>query len=422
MKSPVIIWQLLGVMTTLVVFHIAVPFAAYITFPALALWALKGPKQTIQTLFLLVFLTFLNPGLASSQVSALRWLVILTTVIRISVDVVLSKRPIYLEIKTLLLFGGTAILFSLFTSYAVDVSLMKAAIFATGAATILFAFRIDESPKAYWWSWLFSYFSALILLSAPLQFTSVGYFRNATGFQGITSHPQTYGALLAPFIAWLLARIIYHGERSWYLLLIFGLGSIHIILTQARTATFAIILGGLALLLSLLLNKNKKKRTIAVRTFLKPWTLILAPLLFIAIILSWSSIKSSGLEFITKGRGNDPTMEAMEIAQNIPSSREALIESSWANFIEHPLFGIGFGVGSNPYTFFIQRIEPFGIPIGASIEKGFLPTALLEEVGIFGAFIFFILLYKLIQPIRRSDDLSAEWMFYAMLFTNFGEM
>lgn len=56
----------------------------------------------------------------------------------------------------------------------------------------------------------------------------------------------------------------------------------------------------------------------------------------------------------------------------------------WSNITRQPWQGIGFGVASRPEDMHITRDPVLGLPVGASIEKGVMPLAVLEEVGIFG--------------------------------------
>jgi hypothetical protein len=67
-------------------------------------------------------------------------------------------------------------------------------------------------------------------------------------------------------------------------------------------------------------------------------------------------------------------------------------------------------------------IGPFGLPVGASVEKGFMPSAVLEETGITGAVLVIGLLLALFRPIVRNGSISLFWMALVCLFVNFGEM
>jgi hypothetical protein len=94
-----------------------------------------------------------------------------------------------------------------------------------------------------------------------------------------------------------------------------------------------------------------------------------------------------------------------------------------ANFWDHPLTGIGFGAPSDPARFANQLERgPYGIPLSASVEKGFMPTAVLEETGIIGAALTILLLLALFVPILRHPDPTLFWVATTCLLVNFGEM
>ena len=93
-----------------------------------------------------------------------------------------------------------------------------------------------------------------------------------------------------------------------------------------------------------------------------------------------------------------------------------LIERSWSIFLDQPLMGIGFGTSLDPY--FIAKATLFSAPT----EKGFLPTALLEEVGIFGALCFMIFLFAFFAHYWKARNIIALGMMVALLLLNFGEM
>ena len=69
------------------------------------------------------------------------------------------------------------------------------------------------------------------------------------------------------------------------------------------------------------------------------------------------------------------------------------------------VIGIGFGVASDRENFIVKESKNINIPLGASTEKEFLPTALLEEVGIVGTFLFLLFLFELMKPIIKFGDL-----------------
>src|SRR5262249_33043058 len=63
-----------------------------------------------------------------------------------------------------------------------------------------------------------------------------------------------------------------------------------------------------------------------------------------------------------------------------------------------------------------------GLPLSAPVEKGFLPTAVLEETGIFGAIFFALFLFSAMRLVVRRGDIVLAWIFFTCLFVNVGEM
>jgi hypothetical protein len=94
--------------------------------------------------------------------------------------------------------------------------------------------------------------------------------------------------------------------------------------------------------------------------------------------------------------------------------------TEWRNFLNSPWLGNGFGV--YPDGKFPSGVVMFaGIPISAPIEKGFLPTAILEEGGIVGAACLALLIAWIGRRAWRAQDLRWRAMFVACLGVNIGE-
>jgi hypothetical protein len=85
------------------------------------------------------------------------------------------------------------------------------------------------------------------------------------------------------------------------------------------------------------------------------------------------------------------------------------------NFRRSPVFGIGFQVSTTEY--FIQNASLFYAPI----EKGFLPSALLEEVGVVGTSFFVIFVITMAVQLVRERNIPGVAMFATLLASNLGE-
>jgi hypothetical protein len=97
---------------------------------------------------------------------------------------------------------------------------------------------------------------------------------------------------------------------------------------------------------------------------------------------------------------------------------QALVASIEANF----LTGVGFGLAAAGVEQETQVDELTGLPIGTNTEQGFLPLAVLAQVGIIGAVPLTLFLCVLGIPVVKQGEAAVVAMFFTALFVNFGEM
>jgi hypothetical protein len=110
---------------------------------------------------------------------------------------------------------------------------------------------------------------------------------------------------------------------------------------------------------------------------------------FLVLSINITTISAQIDEYFTKG-GRDGNIESL--GQGYEMSRGFLIARMLSNIEEHPFVGIGFGVSSIPEEMTITYDPIFGAPLGAPVEKGVLPVAIIEEFGFFlGGAIFALL-------------------------------
>jgi hypothetical protein len=422
--NPRVLWRQAVALAAVLATVLLVQGSLAVFYVALALWALGGTKHAIQALSVSVILTFLNPALfpASEAQSMLRWMVLLAAILRIYFDViVLRYRPVVPSmLGFLLLFCLAAFATSMIGGGELSVSIVKIVVFFAGASAAILGFRLTVDLHEYWKSWFFTLFAVVLLLSLPTLFVDeIGRETNRLGFQGILSQPQSFGTFLAPIVAWLTALSLFRRKGvDWPILVCGGLGWVFLFETGARTAFTAVVLSLLVLfMIALLLRKDwidSLSRTLSERK--TGLLLYFALILFLFTFPLWQPALMSFV-FKTSLYGAEATVgEAFE------RSRGFLIAKSLDNFAENPWTGIGFAIPSDLSTLDIQRDPIFGLPIGAAIEKGFLPSAVLEEVGIIGAFFFLVLILSLSVPVIRSAGAPMACMFLTCLFVNNGEM
>ncbi len=120
-------------------------------------------------------------------------------------------------------------------------------------------------------------------------------------------------------------------------------------------------------------------------------------------------------DFLLKGgRGH-----AENLLESVQLSRGPLFERMVDNMQKHPGTGIGFGIasGSDPNGGDARPV--FNFPVRADIEKGIMPLAVVEELGVPGAFLVAIWFFILLRSAARGG-LVALSVAATVVFLNLG--
>jgi hypothetical protein len=379
----------------------------------LCVWALRGPYWALQSLALATVIKYLSPVIVgfSEYTGALFWLVICFAAARIFAS---FRSRHLIRALPVLLFSAVALLTSAFASPALDVSIMKALSFAILVSAVVGGTDgLDEDQLRRLLSWFFLLGLTVLLLSlATLVRPDIAFFFRGQQLRGIINHAQALGVISAPIAAALLSATLL--EKTGSLVIRLALTSavcITLALTQARTAAIATIAGVVASLIAGGISVPIRQR--------QPYALRLALVLGLtACALAIAEYRTgeirAAIESFVFKRGGANVEEAFL------ESRGLGILSEYQNFLKKPISGNGFGVypdGSFP----LGVVRFAGIPISAAVEKGFLPTAVLEETGLFGGVTLAYLLLSLAIPAWKGPSLPLVAAFFASLFVNIGE-
>ncbi len=391
-----------------------------IVYLALVLWALRGPKETLEALSLSWLVTFLNPGMytLSGSSEVLRWLVLFSgfcsIIVRVSSRVLVRLDTRFPKSWCWLLgFFIVTLVLSCLSSYAFDVSLFKLIAFLMAATTVILGFNMTRGFSRYWTAWFLTIFVVVVLCSLPLLFHPIGFFCNQRGFQGLLNQPQAYGVFLGSLCSWLFFLLMEREKKGllWWAFLC--LAFLSLVATNSRTGMLCLMTGPLTVIVLKIFQGDSNHRVIK-KTL--AFTIFLLIILLPVVVVQWNPIKNALVNFTFKGSSSASMAEAFY------ASRGFLIMRSFSNFLDQPLTGIGFGVASDPDSYVVRRNALTGLPLGAPIEKGFLPAAVLEEIGITGTGIFLIFLTSLLYPtLRRGAKISSAVLAMSALFMNFGE-
>lgn len=378
---------------------------------ALAL-ALCGGSYSIIGLSLYTIVKCLNSGIYHfpPEFGAFAWIVLLSSAAR---NIIFLRPSAWKILTPLLIFSLITALLSAISSSHPSVSFMKLISFVIGVSTVIAAYSMcTKNDVIRLQHWIIALYIVVILFSVfTIAQPKYAYLVNGVGFQGVLNQPQTFGALLSPLLAWLLAIIGFGRVKvfSYYSVIAVVLIGL-IVMSQTRTALVAVLLTLITLFLIFLLNHGKYKTWGSIKK-ISINIAILTTVLIVAFTIS-AGLRDMATGFVYK-RGSTNIEKAV-------SSRSGGYEGQFNNFKERPLLGHGFGVYPGEKS--TKDVVTFmGIPISAPVEKGFILTALLEETGIIGTLLFFALIISISKRSLKTQNLGWIAVFFTCLFVNIGE-
>lgn len=406
-----LLWCYLAFVALIGTLHVAGNLALWVV-GGLIVWSLRGAKQSVQALSITVVIRFLNPSAFSIpyEVSLLSWLLLLIVFVR---HVPLALAKTFSVVAPLWLFCGFTAVLTIASSSIVVVSLMKLLAFFVGATAVLVIFgRLQAQEIKFFEIWFCALYAAIVTTSiATIPFPNLAYALNEVGLQGILSHPQTFGAMLAPPCCWAIANVLHRKAPLFSVsTAVAAILIVLIVMTQTRTALLAVILGILSTSVAFVFGQRHYGRVASLKGSIAKISAGVVILVLLAAMVT--PIQTAVQHYVYK-RESRTLDEAL-------ASRSGGVRWQWQNFTERPIAGHGFGV--YPGKQFAKDVRTFmGIPISAPVEKGFLPTALLEEVGILGGFWFVLFVVALSRMVIYKSDIRWVAVMFSCLFVNLGE-
>ncbi len=380
-------------------------------------WALRSPYHGIQALSVALVATTFNNGVTpvfgapvsvKSTVTALRIIVILIVAARAIYErLVRVDHPPDTAVLRSLAYALVVAVLAMLSSPLVDVSLFKIAMFAIGILAVMLAVPFaaqDRRDDLFKWIW--AWLAAIVVGSFPLLVLPLGYTINGTGFQGWLNQPQAAGVFLAPAVIFFFGLSLF--DRLWPRLnLALGLmGTIELFATLSRNAVLTVVIAAAAGVIVSFIREPRR------------WT---AAALFGAtsglLLLALPTTQNFIGGLIVKQSQGAP----VDVADSFNRSRGLLVQRSFEGFLDNPLIGQGFGIASDPTTMNVIRDPVLGLPISASVEKGVMWVALLEETGVIGVLLFIVLLLPLVRGSLSYRPATAFALLIAALMTNNGE-
>ena len=393
---------------------LAIPGVPTVALVGCIIVAFFGPVRTLQALMASTLILYSNPHIVKHGTvdGVLFRVVLIAAVLRVMFSLRASDLRLVWPVW---LFALVAVATSSANSPALPISMMKIGEFTFATTAVLIAFNhLKPRELLRLQSWFMTLGITVIVLSA-LTLLKPGFGAGSNGgLQGVLNQPQALGIFIAPFAAWSISGVLLMRRRSsWLEIWIAGGTLILIVLTRARTAGFATFFGVAVVILA----RTLSRRTTTQATLGRPLIVVcLAAFVLVGFALATGKLTQIVTEYAFKGTERD----TRDIGDAFYESRGGGVVTEWRNFLQQPLIGNGFGV--YPDGRFPSGVVSFhGIPISAPIEKGFLPTAVLEEDGLLGGILLSLVIAWLGRYAWRNPDLRWRAMFVACLGINIGE-
>lgn len=410
--------KLLFIFLLLLLLRLISSSTADLAYLFMAILATLGGKNTIYAFTLCWFFTLINPILAPDNTLGMmgRYLVILGGFLGAAFKIFTLKNTI---INKYILYTFTiffmVFIHSFIFSGIPSVSILKILSWLIVFSVLFYSWnQLDTFNKEIVYKKLLKFLEIILIFSIPFLFIpTIGYARNGTGFQGLLNHPQAFGPTISLFGVIIGGKILANKNNSFYDLFLFILCVVFVVLSEARTAGLGLFL---ALFFGLFLNPilSKKSFIEANPVFQNKWTY------FYIILIIFTGYLFSGVyfniikDYLFKRTDAESLFEAAE------SSRGTVVDNMILNIENNPLSGIGFGMSSKLENLKVEYDPFFNIPISAAIEKGVLPLAVLEELGIILGSL--VLVWFIISCFRAAQiDVQKLCIVICIVCLNLGE-
>lgn len=333
--------------------------------------------------------SILNPGLFSQYegtASIVKWGMIFLLSLYLIVNCLsqLKNRKIKDVVFWTSIFGLYCILSSLYVSSYPTVATFKTISYVVPYISIILG--IHSVNDGDWIKRFITPLGVLLLLSILVFRSSVGYYRNGVAFQGLFSHPNVFGVMLALFVAGFL-----YVEKKLEVrqIVTVAIAMFLAITSESRTGILSIVIAVIVYLLTL------QMKTV-VRVFL-----IAALSLAIVLLIMITDVTDSIYEILFKGHYD-----------SLFYSRTNQIGQNIERFLAHPITGTGFNV---PYY---QGTQNWSFSFDMVVENGNIILALLADTGIIGTVLFFVAYSKLYLSGRGM----LATIFFVPFIVSMGEM
>lgn len=436
-RDVVLFLKVLVTVTVLVGMYTVSSASALLALALIFALGMLSPGCAVAGLALMAFIVNYNFGLTFPPpfFGMLKWVIFIGLCTRILLLGLVRnqfKSPVTFAI---LVFALVALPGAIMTELKL-VSLLKLSMFTFGSLSLFTAGRVlNHREKRIAGAAVLSIFVLIIVMSVMVYpFPSIvnfralehsylmfGYYASVSYYQGVLQHSQQLGPICALISTMSFGLYAFSRKHGLLLLPIVASGFALILMTKSRTALVSALFGMCVVLFINYLRSSPNWRS----RFRMPLfamtkehftglffsgliTSLVVSVAFSAKIFSFfkSFVFKTGVSF---GGGG---------VEDIIASRFGRVMWSMKYFDQNPVFGTGFGVSIDPTWVAANRGSLFSAPV----EKAFIITGVLEEVGVLGFIAFCVLCVTVVRHLFRSGNHITLALFVTFLLINFGEM
>lgn len=329
--------------------------------------------------------------------------------------------------KALLVFMGVVALLSLVVDSYLSVSLMKLASFGMGIFTIIGLSELAGRRGNDLSVWFVAVIIFTVLASAAAFSSGLGL--NATNevrfslglFNGAFNQPQVMGTVCAAMIVYLVSLNLFTPSRIRPLSFgLIGCLLVAMLYTSSRTAAIALILGltvAAGYKLASCRGQDWAQRARMSGNLVEILLIFACVGLTLADMAMQGRMRGRAAAFVTKSLQIKGHSYQRRIAlDQVVASRKGQVDMMMRNVAQHPWLGIGFGTSTDKE--FAKNVTLLSAPV----EKGILPLAVLEEIGVVGSVFFVLWIVAFYRHLARTRNGPGIAMLTVMLGANLGEM
>src|SRR5690606_6334845 len=233
------------------VMRVTNPASAGACYLLLSAYALSSERNAIRALALSWLVTMWNPTLGPPPAGASvgRYVVVGAAALSCLLRWRRSTGGLSVSRPTLWSFGMGSffILHSLLFSDLLAISVLKASSWMMTSVTLVAAWtRVRKQDDGTVPEDIRRLLLFVALASVPFLFTSQGYARNGTGFQGVLNHPQALGPSMAILASLILSEVLMDRRPALWKMGALTLSVGFVLASEARTAGFSLLLGSMS--------------------------------------------------------------------------------------------------------------------------------------------------------------------------------